>query len=209
MAPGKSGLYYPNKFARAYLVAMEDVMGHNSLHAVLKMADLSHYVEALPPDTLERAFDFAEFTAINVALEELYGPRGGRGLALRAGRACFAQGMRNFGAMAGAADPAFRTLPLEVQVKAGLHGLAGIFTRFSDQTTHVIEHSEGFDLGVDQSPACWQREADRPVCHAIAGMIQECLRWVSGGHEFWVVESGCRAVGDEQCVFTIDKQPIG
>ncbi len=208
MESGKSGLYYPYKFARFYLLAMEDVMGRNSLNAVLKMAHLSHYADALPPDTLERAFDFADFMAINLALEELYGPRGGRGVALRAGRACFAQRMRNFGAMVGVAHPLFSTLPLDLRVRVGLHAIAGIFTRFSDQVTHVVEHNMGYNLVVEQSPACWGRSADRPVCHSIAGVIQECARWAGGGHEFWVVETKCQAVGDEQCVFTIDKKPI-
>jgi predicted hydrocarbon binding protein len=209
VASGKSSLYYPNKFARAYLVAMEDVMGKNSLHAALKMAGLNHFIKELPPDNLKREFDFADFTAVNVALEELYGPRGGRGLALRAGRACFAEGLRNFGALAGARDPVFRAQPLALQVKVGLHGLAGIFTHFSDQQTHINEHETSYDCVVEQSPVCWGRRADRPVCHALVGMIQETLRWVSFGHEFWVVETECQAVGDEHCAFNINKQPIG
>lgn len=209
MAPGRSGLYYPNKFARSYLVAMEDVMGRSSLSAVLNMANLSQYAEALPPNNLDLAFDFADFTAINVALEELYGPRGGRGLALRSGRACFAHGMRSFGAMAGVANAAFRVLPLALRQKVGLHAIAGIFTHFSDQTTRIVARDDGYDVVVEASPVAWKREASKPVCHAVAGMIQEGLRWISWGHEYWVVETKCQAVGDEHCVFAVDSNPIG
>ena len=80
----KSGYYYPNKFARIFIDAMEEVMGKNGLNAVLNLAGLQHYVDNYPPDNLEKGFDFSEFTALNVALEDMYGPRGGRGLALRA-----------------------------------------------------------------------------------------------------------------------------
>jgi len=79
----KSGLYYPNKIARIYIEAMEDVMGVNGLNAVLNLAGLGQYAGNYPPDNLNKEFDFAEFTALNAGLEEMYGPRGGRGLALR------------------------------------------------------------------------------------------------------------------------------
>ena len=82
-----SGYYYPNKIARIYLLAMEEVMGKNGLNAVLHMAGLSHLIDNYPPDNLEREFEFADYSALNAALEEMYGPRGGRGLGLRAGRA--------------------------------------------------------------------------------------------------------------------------
>ena len=93
MSREKSGLYYPNKIARIYIMAMEDVMGKNGLNAILNLAGLQNYIDNYPADNLERQFDFADFTALNAALEDMYGPRGGRGLALRAGRACFSQGL--------------------------------------------------------------------------------------------------------------------
>jgi len=80
-----AGYYYPNKFARITIEAMEEVMGENGLKAILNLAGLSHLIGNYPLDNLEKEFDFADFTALNIALEERYGPRGGRGLALRAG----------------------------------------------------------------------------------------------------------------------------
>ena len=103
----KSGYYYPNKFARITLDAMQEVMGENGLNAILNLAGLSEYIGNFPPDNLEKEYDFADYTALNIALEEMYGPRGGRGLALRAGRATFAQGLRAFGALAGVGGLAF------------------------------------------------------------------------------------------------------
>ena len=76
-----SGLYYPNKFARLYLEALEDVMGKNGVNAILNLAGLSHFIDNYPPDNLDKGegIDFAEFTALQIALEEMYGPRGGAG----------------------------------------------------------------------------------------------------------------------------------
>ena len=90
----KSGLFYPNKISRIALLALEDVMGKNGVNAILNLASLPHLIGNYPPTDLNREFDFADFSAINGALEEMYGPRGGRGLALRAGRATFDEGLR-------------------------------------------------------------------------------------------------------------------
>lgn len=204
-----SGLYYPNFIARRFLLAMDEVMGKNSLNAVLEIADLGAFIDQLPPDNLQRQFDFAHMAALNEALEKMYGPRGGRGLALRVGRACFAQGFKNFGALKGVSDPAFQVLPLQARVKIGLPALANVFTGFSDQQSVVEEDETVYRIIVYASPMAWGRTADRPVCHALVGIWQEGLRWISNGHEFHVQETTCRAVSGEQCIFTVNKQPIG
>lgn len=205
----KSGLHYPNKIARIYLMAMEEVMGKNGLNAILNMASLSHMVDHYPPDNLNREFDFADYSALSGALEEMYGPRGGRGLALRAGRASFAQGLRHFGALAGAGDLAFKVLPLRTKLKIGLPAMAKIFSQVSDQKSWVEETPTEYIYHMAPCPVCWGRKSDKPMCHAGAGLLQEGLRWVSGGHEFRVQEAQCMGCGDAACVLHVQKEPIG
>ena len=204
-----SSLYYPNRIARYFFQAMEDVMGQGGLNMVLNLARLDQYISNAPPDTLDKDFDFASMTALNIALEETYGPRGGRGMALRIGRATFSQGMKNFGILAGINDPIFRALPLEKRCLMGLQALAQVFNNFSDQKCSVEEDPESYRFIVPNSAMCWGRKTDKPVCHAMAGIIQECMRWASNGYEYYVVENTCRACGDAQCVFTVQKTPIG
>lgn len=204
-----SGLYYPNRIARSFLWAMEEVMGKNGLNTILGLAGLETYIDHPPPDTLTKQFDFAHLAAISQALEDMYGARGGRGMALRIGRACFAHGMKSFGALAGISDPAFRVLPLNSRVYLGLEALASVFTNFGDQKTGVSDTPNAYEFRMDVSAMAWARTSDRPVCHAIAGMIQEMLRWASNGYEFHVQETACHATGSEECVFKINKKPIG
>ena len=205
----KSGFHYPNKIARIYLLAMEEIMGKNGLNAVLNMAKLSQLIDNYPPDNLDKEFDFTSYSALNGALEEMYGPRGGRGLALRAGRASFARGLQGFGALAGVGDLAFKVLPLGAKLKMGLPAMAGIFSQVSDQISRVEEKGDHFIYIIERCPVCWGRKADRPVCHAAVGLLQEGLRWVSGGKEFRVDEIECVAVGDKNCVFAVYKEPVG
>jgi hypothetical protein len=205
----KSGLYYPNNIARIYLQAMEEVMGKNGLNAILNMANLTNLVDHYPPNNLSREFDFADYSALNGALEEMYGPRGGRGLSLRAGRASFAQGLRHFGALAGAGDLAFKVLPLGTKLKIGIPAMARIFSQVSDQKSTVEESPTEYRYTMKPCPVCWGRHSDKPMCHAGAGLLQEGLRWLSGGHEFRVQESKCIGCGDDACVLIVQKDPIG
>lgn len=184
-------------------------MGKGGLNALLSLAGLDAYIDEPPPNTLARQFDFVYLAAICQALENIYGPRGGRGMALRIGRACFARGMKTFGAMAGMTDPAFIALPLSVRTRLGLDALAAIFTNFSDQHSTVSEFSDYYEFSTEVSPMAWGRTTDKPVCHALTGIIQESLRWASDGYEFHVQEISCRATGSDVCVFRVNKKPIG
>lgn len=204
-----SGFYYPNKIARIALLAIEEVMGKNGVNAIFNLASAPELIDNYPLDNLERQFDFAKFSAIFGALEEMYGPRGGRGLALRAGRATFDNGLRNFGALAGVGDLAFKVLPLQAKLRIGLPAMARIFSQTSDQHSTVQEFDDHFIYTIHRCPVCWGRHTDKPDCFIAAGLIQSGLKWVSGGLEFRVNESKCIAVGDPTCDFVIYKEPIG
>jgi predicted hydrocarbon binding protein len=185
------------------------VMGKNGLNAILNLAGLGNLVDNYPPDNLERQFDFADYTAIHLGLEELYGPRGGRGLALRAGKSTFSDVLKDYGALAGVSDLAFKVLPLQTKLRIGLPAAARIFSQSSDQLTSVDETDDAFIWTILRCPTCWSRKgADKPVCYITTGLLQAMLTWVSGGLEFRVNESKCCAVGDTVCEFVIQKEPL-
>ena len=204
-----SGYHYPNKAGLIIIESLVNVMGKNGLNAILNLAHLTNLIDNYPPDNLAREFDFAAVSAINQGLEEMYGPRGGRGLALRAGRATFADVLRNFGALAGAGDLAFRVLPLLTKMKIGIPAMAKIFSQVSDQYSTVVESETEFIYTIHRCPVCWGRSGlDKPVCYIAVGLLQEGLKWLSGGSEFRVNETKCIAKGDEVCEFIIQKSPV-
>lgn len=206
---GKSGLYYPNKMGRIYLMAMEEVMGKNGVNAVLNMAKLSHLIDNYPPGNLDKLFSFDDFGSLSQAVDDMYGPRGGRGLSLRAGRATFAQGLTEFGAIIGMADLAFKLVPLTTKLKVGLRAMAETFSKFTDQETYVEELPDRFNYVIVKCPNCWGRKSDKPVCYVAVGLLQEGLRWVSGGREFYVEQVTGKSSGDPNCQFHILKEPTG
>jgi predicted hydrocarbon binding protein len=128
---------------------------------------------------------------------------------LRAGRATFADALKNFGALAGAGDLAFKVLPLQAKMRIGIPAMAKIFTQVSDQHSTVEEHENEFVYTIHKCPVCWGRSGvDKPACFVAVGLLQEGLKWVSGGNEFRVNESKCIALGDAVCEFIIQKEPI-
>jgi bacteriochlorophyll 4-vinyl reductase len=203
-----SGLYYPNKIARIYLEVLEDIMGKNGLNSVLHKAGLPGLIDNYPPDNLRKEFDFAEFSALNQAMDDTYGPRGGRVFALRGGRASVQAGLDAFGAAVGISGLALKMLPLGAKIRVGLSGMARIFSTFSDQTSHVRDENDRWVYTIEQCPVCWGREADRPICHGAIGLLQGGLHWASGNREFKVIQSTCHAMGHENCQFDILKEPL-
>ena len=109
---------------------------------------------------------------MQVSLEEMYGPRGGRGLAQRAGRATFSDALKNFGALAGAGDLAFKVLPLGTKLKIGVPAMARIFSEFSDQVSRVYDSGDHYEYTLERCPMCWNRKSDQPVCYGGLGILK-------------------------------------
>lgn len=205
-----SGLYYPNRLVRALFQALRETAGPSSLGSVLDIAGLvGRYEHDLPPDNFQPALDFVELAAFNYALEEVYGARGGRGIALRTGTAFFEHGIKGIGVLKGVTTPEFAMLPAEAQAQISLMGLASVFNTYTDQKCRLEESPATLHFIANPSPFAWDRISDKPVCHLMVGGIQACLRWATGGYEFAVYEVACRSTGADECVFQIAKKPIG
>lgn len=205
----ESGYYNSNKFARIFLESIEEIAGRHGLNSILNYSKLSFLIDDLPPDNLEREFDFSYFSKINLALEEIYGAQGGRGLALRIGRTTFADVLKDYGKLAGVGEAAFKVLPLQGKIKFGLEAMVRIFSERSDQVSELVEDQEAYKYRVSRCPVCWGRHGENsPVCFYTVGLLQEGMHWISGGKEFNITESRCLARGDECCEFVIPKQAV-
>jgi predicted hydrocarbon binding protein len=206
--PAESQYFWPNKMGRMFLLSLEDVMGRNGVNAVLNLAKLRHRINNYPPDNLDLGWSFDEMGGLNQALDDMYGPRGGKGLAIRAGRGGLYYALRDFGAVLGVADLAFRLLPLGMKIKIGVNAMADTFNKTSDQIVRVQEESSHFNYHIDRCPVCWGRTAEVPICHGALGLLQEGLHWVTGGKNVPVEEHECIAMGAPSCLFVINKRPL-
>jgi len=205
----KSGHFYANKVVRLYLLAIEEVIGKNGLNATLNMAHLSNLVDNYPPENLDKEVDFADFSTLNLALEEIYGAKGGRLLGIRAGKIYFESALRAFGEVGGLFKPEFTSLPPLEKLRSGLAIAVQITNQVSDQQVTLEERENDFVYSIHACPACWGRSGEaKSVCAMPTGFLLGCVNWLLEGKEFLLIEEKCMAVGDDSCQFVIRKPTV-
>lgn len=199
---GNEAFFYPQKMGKVILLGLEEVINTSGVSSVLKLAGQNDFMP------LEKKVSFESISMLLQTLEKAYGPRGGRGLALRAGRACFKYGLKEYGSLMGITEMAFRLLPLPTKLRVGTKAFAELFNKHTDQIVRVEETEQKFLWHIERCPLCWNRTADEPVCHLAVGLLQEALYWVSGGKVFNVEQVSCVACGDKNCTIAFDKVPL-
>ena len=210
MNPSPTFYHYPNQMGRILLLSGDEILGRPGMSAVLNsIPEGVRFVENYPLPNQKLEFPFELVSGLQSSLELIYGPQGGRGLSMRIGRACFQQGLREFGPLFGLTDLAFRLLPLKTKIRVGAGAFADIFNKHSDQRVHIEDHEKHLAWHIERCPVCWGRKTEIPSCHLAVGLLQEALYWVSGGKMFNVVETQCCAMGDSECVILIEKIPLG
>ncbi len=198
-----------NRRTRIYLDAIAEVIGKHGLHAVLRLANLEAWIENPPgyDDALQVSFE--DFARLNRILEEMYGPRGGRALALRAGRASFKAALEQLGSAIGLAGAAFKLLPPRARLKALLDAFIKGMSKQSDAQVYLTEENGTLLYHVNPCPACWGRNHESsPVCHSTTGLLMEAIEWAGLMDDFEVEEVVCAAMGEHnsgECVFALKK----
>lgn len=207
---GKDGAshFFANKLGRIALLALEEVAGREGLRVILSSARMHDRLDDYPHNNFAPEFPFEELSAILRAMEELHGPRTGRRLARRMGRACFRIGAADMRPVLGAADLLFRILPLQMRFRIGFEVLAHVLTRFSDQVVELDEDERNFIWITHRCGVCWGRTTEGPCCDLTVGLLEEALYWLGGGADFFIEESACIAAGDPTCIIRIGKHPL-
>ncbi len=200
--------FYPQSMGRIILLGMEEVLGHEGIRSILRLASLTSYIDQYPTARTDRAFSFGTVSHLIESLEQAYGPQGGRGTALRVGRSCFQYGLREYGLQLGVTEMAYRLLPLPLKLRAGAQAFADLFNKQTDQRVRVEDKGNKLYWHIERCPVCWDRHTHEPVCHLAVGLLQESLYWISGGKLFNVEEVTCIACGDNTCTIVIDQTPI-
>lgn len=205
---GEKKYFYPNKWARVILTSAEEVMGVQGVTAMLNMAKMSSYIGNYPPDNMKKEFSFEEVGRLQQAIWDMYGSRGARVFATRAGEQSFKDGLAQFKSVAAAATVAMKVASLEAKVKIGLEFFSKFFNTVSDQVVEVSEDDKYWIWTITRCPVCWGRKSDEPVCHLAIGVLQAAFAWVSDGKKFRILETECKAKGDKNCVIKIEKVPV-
>jgi hypothetical protein len=203
--PG-SGLYYPNNLARISLLALEEVMGTNGMNALLRLANKNEYIGKLPPNSFESGFDFADFSMIFGALDEMYGANGSRLLGIRAGMATFDASLKNMGEAIDVNDREFAALPVPEKIRVGISIVGITFSQSTRNLAAIREYNDRFIYSVRQCPVCWGRTTVEPSCHFFSGLLKGAIKWVTRGLNCEVSQLAAHSCGAASCDFSIPKE---
>lgn len=201
------GLTYMNKIGHLYYLSLEEVMGANGVKAVLRLGGLPEYLDAYPPSDFKRGYPFEAQAATSQALHTMYGPRGARGLEMRAGRVAFNLGLREFGPLLSVSDLAMKLMPPSMKLKIILNAVTQVFDRFTDLNPHIKDEKSHFMYHITQCSNCIGRDP-APNFFLARGILEESAAWASGGKRFIVEQCTCMGMGSETCAFKIDKEPL-
>ena len=200
--------YFQNRLGRVMLLAFEEVIGKRGLNALLNLSSLSVYIDNHPPDDENKSISFETISRLQLALEQEFGPHGGRGIALRTGRVFFSNGLRKFGLELGLNDTTFRLQPPDLKITSVITSLTEFFNQQTDQRATLDRTERGFLWRIERCPWCWGRQELDLACHFLVGMLQEALFWVSGGKYYNVMEETCIAQGEPACLLIVDHIPL-
>lgn len=197
--------FYPNLWARLVLVSAEDILGEKGLATLLNLAGVPELINNYPPENTHKEFPFDKFSKIQGAFWEMFGPRGARVFATRAGEQTLDFGLDQFGAVAKAAQAAMQMGSLESRIRVGIQFFAKFFNAVSDQKVQVKEDENYWYWVIMRCPMCWQRQAEDAQCYLGVGVLQAAAKWASNGVRFRVSPSACIAKGDREGIIQIEK----
>ena len=199
----KSGLYLANIIALRTMTVLEDVLGESGLQIILTHANLTELVKQLPPENLGRQFDFADYSAIFLSLEDVYGERGGRGMALRAGKTLFKDVVMHSHQVAWLESEDVHALPEAIRLWLGMLATANVVNSVLDMLVTVHTTEQFIKISVQRCPVCWGRTSEKPDCHLLVGLLEAAAHHYSGNELLRVSEEICMASGGDQCQFVI------
>jgi predicted hydrocarbon binding protein len=179
-------------FSTSFLNSLDELLGENGVKVIHKMADLS-----LPESHHELAgitLAFDEFSALQDALEQIYGDKGSLSIARRAGRMTLEKMIMAKSVEGGSAPGIFSSVN---QFMEFLNGNLG-------DVKFMVSTIEG-ELGIflDPCPECRNRTSDHPVCNSILGFLEAGLETIEASPYSSIVEHGCIGAGHTHCEFRI------
>ncbi|MBN2389303.1 MAG: hypothetical protein JXR84_01185 [Anaerolineae bacterium] len=205
----QAGKYFlSNRCVRIYLDAIAETSGQYGFPAVLTLAGLHTWLEALPPYNDAHEVDFVDFGALNAMLVKMYGPRAGRALALWAGRVSFMALTPSLDALLNVQTASFQAQSPAERVRAVLNNIVDSRCLGTMEAT-LQSLGNQFTYTLDPCPFCFgQKHVVHPICHGAVGFLQQAVEWVGAGDQYMVEEASCAATKGPQdtgCVFVILK----
>ena len=177
-----------NSIMHLALETTHNILGQGGYYAVMRVAKLEHYLEAL----LNGMFT-------------MYSEPVARGLFRRWGRQ-FGLAAVEHRMSAHVLKPLLGLRPPQHRVHTLLNAILREANAARGEPLHILQIEENaYWLTFQDCLYCRQLQATEPACYAVVGMIEAVLHWGTG-QEFFVREIECMALGAAACRFKIPRQ---
>jgi predicted hydrocarbon binding protein len=195
-------LFLPNRFVCITLQALKEVVGPGAMKAIYHHANLPDLEDNPPPDDMNCDFSSESFSRLFESLNDVLGPRGGRSLAIRAGRTTMKLSGMHFGTSPLPATPTAPVIDPEILL-IRLNRLSNFLNSISDMRTLVCkrEGQSGFEFHIRQCPNCSHINSTERICTFFEGYIDQAVKDFSYSENFKVIETECLAAGAASCKF--------
>ena len=191
-----------DQFGHLMLEGAREIIGQAGVNAVVNRA------QVLYADGPMNGGKTASAGHIQSALEELYGQRGGQGVALRAGRSGFNHLLRTDGKEMGLTETNFRMLPSQARIYMGLQLLAQKLSAMIARTVQVEEHGAYWLWRMENELQPGSEGVAQSRCFFIIGFLQEYLMWASGGKYHNVQEVAQVDEPGKMCLIQLEKNSL-
>jgi hypothetical protein len=158
----ETGSYCSSQLGRLIFMGMDEVMGRAGVNAVMSRAGWPSLSDAYLDYRGDALLSLHHVGIALWTLQQLYGLKGGQGLALQTGRAAFNYGIRDFGEGLGLLHLDYRLLPPAAKIRVGLQRLAIFMSGIGSGEIWIEETAERFTWHIERCPLCWQRHEGGP-----------------------------------------------
>ncbi len=179
--------------------AIKKVTGEPGATAMMTMAHLEEYAEAVPPAEETPAANFTSFSALSEAMEEFY-DHAVVAMELKVGREMFRQELANKGKMAAMKGVQFKLMSPERKLRTILEELADAHARMGVEASFE-EHEDGYLFALETCPYCYGRLTNAR-CNVTVGFMAQGIEWATG-RALAIEEVTCRGLDEALCAYWI------
>ncbi len=182
------------------LMQFDNTMGPNGTRAVLNYSGLSRLIDNYPPRDFNPGEPLKTFFALIASVLELYGENGYRALIRDVGKKTFYEMMTAFPWLFEVEDTLLAGLSPAQKFGVTYKSYVDKASKIFDAKTSIqLSHNKIIDTAFE-CVWCMGLKSNGPICIFTEDFYAAMAEWV-GLSTIKVVETHCRAAGDEACVF--------
>jgi predicted hydrocarbon binding protein len=182
---------------RAAYDSVGDILGDKARDMIFNKAGLARIIESPPDYTWDKNCTNVEQAGIYTETLNMVGAVGGQGVLRLTGYRNVETSVVRFGILNHLKD-----LPVEERLQKSFEFLQAAINK-----GRVIQSPGGFSaLDVFDCLTCADITSRKPYCSQYAGAVQFLVDWVYGKGHYLVRETKCKALGDDTCLFEVEKK---